>query len=74
MTTKWEYAEFLFSMGMGKPREVRFSNGEATSKIRDGWAGRMAALQDLGSEGWEMVGYHNAEGGHFMYTFKRPLL
>jgi hypothetical protein len=65
---QWEYAYLSYYAGMGKRREVQFTNGEVWDKIPNDFVG---TLRRLGDQGWELVLDSTVPDG-FNLLFKRP--
>ena len=70
----WEVAQFQWEYGMGKTREVTFSDGATWGRIGDGEGSRLEILQRLGDGGWELVNAQTGVPGSpgLFYWFKRP--
>lgn len=66
----WEYAWFEFTPGVGKNREIRYSNGKVQTGIGSDPKDMAKQLGELGAAGWELVSV-SAMGGFSMF-FKRP--
>ena len=71
--TKWEYMVVHISENTGGYVGI---NGEALahdSREKKDWMGnRHKMLNEVGSEGWELIKIRGASGGEILY-FKRPL-
>jgi hypothetical protein len=67
----WEYAVLEFYDGVGKPRNVYYSDGRRDGGLPSGIDGFAKTLGTLGHDGWEAVAMASEGHPHYQVLLKR---